>query len=201
MSSLLGSLPASPPPPTQPSAPAAPAADEQCRWFAEEVHPHGGQLKSYLRHAFPSVRDVEDVIQESYVRIWQARAGQPIRSAKAFLFEVARRLAIDFTRRQARSPIESIPDFPELGVMEDKPGIAEAVSTNDEVALLARALDALPARCREVMILRQIEGRSQKEVAARLGLSDLTVQTHVVHGLRRMRAFFRAHGSATRHPR
>lgn len=189
--------PAMSPPPAAPQ-PSPDVEIEQCRWFTEEVHPHGAQLKLYLRKAFPSVRDVEDVVQESYVRIWKARAAQPIRSAKGFLFEVARRLAIDFTRHQARSPIDAIPDFPELSVIEDRPGIAEAVSTKEEVAVLARALDALPTRCREVMILRQIEGRSQKEIAAQLRLSELTVQTHVVQGLRRMRAFFRLHGSSTR---
>lgn len=182
------------------SRPASNVDSEQCHWFAEQVHPHGPQLKSYLRKAFPAVRDVDDVVQESYLRIWKARAEQPIRSAKGFLFEVARRLAIDFTRHQSRSPIDALPDFAELSVIEDRLGIAETVSTQEEVALLARAFDALPARCREVMILRQLEGRSQKEIAAHLGLSELTVQTHVVQGLRRMRKFFRLHGSATREP-
>jgi RNA polymerase sigma-70 factor (ECF subfamily) len=171
---------------------------ERCHWFAEEVHPHGPQLKSYLRKTFPAVRDVDDVVQESYLRIWKARAEQPIRSAKGFLFEVARRLAIDFTRHESRSPIDARPGFAELSVIEGGPGIAEAVSTREEIALLARAFDALPARCREVMILRQLEGRSQKEIAVHLGLSEFTVQTQVVQGLRRMRSFFRRHGSATR---
>ena len=171
---------------------------DQYHWFAEEVHPHGPQLKSYLRKTFPGVRDVDDVVQESYLRIWKARAQQPIRSAKGFLFEVARRLAIDFTRRESRSPIEVIPDFAKLSVIEDRPGIAETISTQEEIALLARAFDTLPARCREVMILRQLEGRPQKEIAAHLGLSELTVQTHVVQGLRRMRTFFRRHGPSPR---
>lgn len=180
--------------------PAANLHGERCHWFAEEVHPHGAQLKSYLRKAFPSVRDVDDVVQESFLRIWKARAEQPIRSAKGLLFEVARRLAIDFTRRQSRSPIDALPDLGQLAVIEERPGVAEAVSTREEVALLARAFDALPARCREVMILRQLHGRSQKEIAAQLELSELTVQTHVVQGLRRMRAFFRVHQTAERHP-
>jgi len=185
-------------PPPAAHQPAANIHGEQCHWFAEEVHPHGAQLRSYLRKAFPSVRDVDDVVQESFLRIWKARAEQPIRSAKGFLFEVARRLAIDFTRHQSRSPIDAIPDLGQLPVIDDKPGVAEAVSTREEVALLARAFDALPGRCREVMILRQLQGRSQKEIAAQLGLSELTVQTHVVQGLRRMRTFFRLHGSAGR---
>jgi hypothetical protein len=69
-----------------------------------------------------------------------------------------------------------------------------------EIGLRACALDALPARCREVIYLRQIEGLPQKEIAARLGLSELTVQTHVVQGLRRMRAYFRQHGATRAHP-
>jgi RNA polymerase sigma-70 factor (ECF subfamily) len=142
--------------------------------------------------------EVEDVVQESYLRIWKARAAHPISSARGFLFEVARRLAIDFTRQQARSPIDALSHLPESLVIEDGPSVREAVSTREEVALLARALDMLPARCREVMILRQIEGCSQKQIAAQLGLSELTVQTHVVQGLRRMRVFFRRHGSASR---
>jgi len=175
-----------------------PTLADQTRWFTHEVHPHDSQLKAFLRGSFPAVRDVEDVVQESYLRVWKARATQPIRSARAFLFDVARHLAIDFVRHQNASPLEAIPDLASLTVTEDRPGIAEAVSTKEEIALLARALDGLPARCREVMFLRQIEGISQKEIAARLGLSELTVQTHVVQGLRRMRAFFRQHGAARR---
>ena len=45
---------------------------------------------------------------------------------------------------------------------------------------------------REVIVLRKIDGLSQKEIAARLGLSELTVQVHVVRGLRRLEDFFRS---------
>lgn len=67
---------------------------EQAQWFANEVHAHASQLKAYLRGAFPSVRDVDDVVQESYLRIWKARAIHPIESAKTFLFTIARRVAL-----------------------------------------------------------------------------------------------------------
>jgi hypothetical protein len=52
----------------------APPAAALRAWFAEEVQPHDAQLKAYLRGAFPAVRDVEDVVQESYLRVWRARA-------------------------------------------------------------------------------------------------------------------------------
>jgi RNA polymerase sigma-70 factor (ECF subfamily) len=170
---------------------AAPA--EHARWFRDEVHAHEGQLKSYLRGSFPAVRDVEDVVQESYVKIWRAKLARPITSTKSFLFQVARNLALDLIRREKISPEIACPDLSALSVLDDRPGVAEAACTQEELDLLARAIDALPDRCREVMILRQIKGLSQKEIAAQLGLSVFSVQTYVVRGLRRLEEYFRRH--------
>lgn len=159
---------------------------ERTRWFASEVQPHGPQLKSYLRGSFPGVRDVEDVVQESFLRVWRARAARPIGSAKSFLFSVARHLAIDVLRRERVSPLGPLPDGEAWSVMDDRPDAAESACTREEIGLLAQALAELPPRCREVMLLRQIQGVPQKEIARQLGLSELTVQTHVVNGLRRL---------------
>jgi len=94
-----------------------PPHTEQARWFSEEVLPHDPQLKAYLRGAFPSVRDVEDVVQESYLRVWCARATQPIQSTRAFLFRVARNLALDFVRHERASPIIALGSLNELPVL------------------------------------------------------------------------------------
>jgi RNA polymerase sigma factor (sigma-70 family) len=51
---------------------------KQESWFAEEVHTHDSQLKSYLRSSFPALRDVDDVVQESYLRIWRRQLVRPI---------------------------------------------------------------------------------------------------------------------------
>jgi RNA polymerase sigma-70 factor (ECF subfamily) len=71
--------------------------------------------------------------------------------------------------------------------------VLEIACSREEIALLGRAFDVLPGRCREVMILRQIHGIPQKDIARQLGLSELTVQTHVVNGLRRVEAFMHRH--------
>jgi RNA polymerase sigma-70 factor (ECF subfamily) len=160
------------------------------RWFADEVHVHDGQLKAYLRGSFPSVRDVDDLVQESYLRIWKTRATQPIRSARAFLFQVARRLAIDVLRRRETSRTEAVCDLAALHVIDSGPNVADAVCHSEELWLLAQAIHALPARCRAVMILRKIEGLSQKEIAVRLGITEGTVQIHVGRGLRHLEDFF-----------
>jgi RNA polymerase sigma factor (sigma-70 family) len=181
----------SPPPPSATSLASAPA--EHSRWFREEVHAHDGQLKAYLRGSFPAVRDVEDVVQESYLKIWKAKLARPIESTKSFLFQVARNLALDQVRRNRISPEIPCPEPAELFVTDSRPGVAEAACTAEELEFLARAIESLPGRCREVMVLRQIKGLPQKEIAAQLGLSVLSVQTYVVRGLRRMEEYMRKH--------
>lgn len=163
----------------------SPTADHT-RWFADEVQPHGSSLKAYLQGAFPAVRDAEDVVQESFLRLWKLRAAQPIRSAKAFLFTVARNIALDTVRRTRSSPVSAVPDLAALPVMEERVDVSGAACASEEVALLAEALQELPPRCREIILLRKFQNLPQKAVAARLGISELTVQEQVYRGLRRL---------------
>ena len=171
-----------------------PTADEN-RWFSEEVHVHEPSLRAYLRTQFPSAADIDDIVQESFLRLWKVRMGQPVRYAKALLFKVARHLIIDTARRNQISPIDRITDLAALPVIDDgRLGPAEAACRRDEVVLLAAAIDSLPARCREILILRKLRGMPQKEIAAQLGLSEQTVQVQVSRGVRRCEDFLRARG-------
>src|SRR3954465_9466336 len=112
----------------------APAADRPGppEWFSENVHVHDASLRGYLRNAFPGVRDVDDVVQESYLRIWKARAAQPILSARAFLFKVAGHVAVDLLRRERVSPVRHLGDLSGVDVLADAPGVAEAVSLQEK---------------------------------------------------------------------
>lgn len=160
------------------------------RWFADEVHVHDGQLKAYLRGSFPGVSDVDDVVQESYLRIWKTRATHPIECAKGFLFQVARRLAIDVLRRRESARTDSVADLAGLGVAESAPNAADSAARSEELLLLAKAFHSLPDRCRAVLVLRKLEGLSQREIAERLGITEGTVQVHIGRGLRQLEDFF-----------
>ena len=114
----LPSLPTEPTPSVEPS-----------RWFSSEVYPHDGQLRAYLRGRFPDERDVEDVVQESYVRIWKARAATPIRSVKAFLFRVARNVALDRHRRNRGGLETDVGSLSVQNVIDETADVAEAISS------------------------------------------------------------------------
>lgn len=171
-----------------------PATAEQTRWFTEEVHPHDGQLKAYLRRSFPSVRDVDDVVQDTYLRVWKRNLAQPIASAKGFLFQVARRLALNIVRHDRASPVEQrVTESDVSGVIEDK-DLRETICTRQEILLVLAAIETLPRRCREIVLLRKIEGLSQKEIAEKLGLSEQTVQVQACRGLKRLQRALRERG-------
>ena len=175
------------------------AAENAARWFADEVHPHDAQLKAYLRRSFPAIFDVEDVVQESYLRIWTSRAAQPIHSAKSFLFKVARHVALNLVQRQRTSPVVMVENLSALPVLEDRPGVAETVGKDEKLRLLVQALADLPPRCREITILRKLKGVPQREIATQLGIAEKTVEEQVSRGVRRCEHYLRRRGVTTFH--
>ncbi|KXU35083.1 hypothetical protein AXK11_06935 [Cephaloticoccus primus] len=180
-----------PPPQTEPPS-------DQTHWFNDEVQPHAAALRGYLSNAFPSVRgEVDDVVQDSLLRVWLAWAKRPIRSARGFLFQVARNRAIDVLRRSKASPAEAVEDCDAVlssAISVAQEAAAATVSREEKARLLAEAIDALPARCREVVVLRKLRLIPQREVAQRLGLSEKTVESQLARGIKRIEARLRGLG-------
>jgi RNA polymerase sigma-70 factor (ECF subfamily) len=171
-----------------------PTDAEQARWFVEEMQPHERSLRSYLNGSFPAVRDVDDVVQESFLRAWKTKAKQPINSAKGFLFKVARHLAIDVIRREKRSPIEAVGSLEAIDVSEDKPIVSSTVSRNEKIQLLVSAIDSLPPKCRQVVILRKLKGVPVRQIAEELQISEKGVEIQLTRGIARCREYLAKRG-------
>ena len=106
---------------------------EQDRWFMEEVQPHESSLRSWLRGGFPTLPDVDDIVQESYARLIRARQVGKVGKvgyAKAYLFTTARNAALNFFRRRKVVSIVGVADMAELSVLDDRPGVAETVASS-----------------------------------------------------------------------
>ncbi|HWA25017.1 MAG TPA: sigma-70 family RNA polymerase sigma factor [Lacunisphaera sp.] len=167
---------------------------QQSRWFAEEVQPHESTLRSWLRGLFPSLPDVDDLVQESYVRLIRAKRAGKVDHAKAYLFTTARNAALDFFRRRKIVSIEAVGDMADSTVLDERPGVADAVSKQQELDLLAEAVRGLPDRCRQTLTLRLLYGLSHKEIAAELKVSEHTVKAQLAKGMRRCAAHFAERG-------
>ena len=160
----------------------------------EEVEPHVPELRSWLAARFRVAGDLDDIIQEVYIRVIRARERGGVRSVRAFLFLAARNATLDLFRRRSTNVVNYVDNLAALLVVEDKPDAAETAACNHELEMLADAMRALPDRCRQVFTLRKIYGISQKEIAVQLGISEHTVEVQVCNGARRCAAFMRAKG-------
>ena len=175
----------------------SPPPSEDARWFAEHVQPHEGSLRSYLRNVFPSLPDIDDLVQESYARLIRARSAGRVSYVKAFLFTTARNAALDFFRRRKVVSIDGVADLGALAVIEDRPDAAEAVNKQQELELLSDAVRDLPERCRQVLTLRLLYGMSHKKIAAELRISEHTVKAQLAKGMRRCADYFEERGVST----
>lgn len=174
--------------------PMPPPDAELARWFAEEVQPHEPALRGWLRSRFPTLADADDLVQESYARLLRARGTGSIACAKAFLFVTARNLALNQLRHLRHERPEGITEIDTSGVLDESAAVPESVARAEDLQLLIHAIQSLPDRCRQIMTLRKIYGLSQKEVAAKLGISEHTVEAQGAIGLRKCIDYFRRHG-------
>lgn len=165
-----------------------PLDNEQGRWFTAHVLPHEGMLRAWLTNRFGAQIGVDDVIQESYIRVLRAREEGELHSPKAFLFATARNLALDYVRRHHVTHTDPLVETDFLNVLDDQ-DVTETVSRNQELALLTEAIQTLPARCRQVFTLRTVYGMTQREIAEKLGISDRTVAAQLMIGVAKCTEF------------
>lgn len=170
-----------------------PCDPETARWFSEHVQPHERVLRGYL-HGIVNPAEVDDLVQETYARILRARDRGPIDSARALLFTIARNAVRDLFRRRTTANTFPITEFEASRVFDEAPGVAETVSRRQETDLLAAAIAALPARCREILLLRKFENLSHREIAQRLGIAEHTVEGQLTKALHRCEDYFARHG-------
>lgn len=178
------------PPRDSPSPPLAAGGDT---WFAAELAPHEPALRAYL-HGLVGASDVDDLIQDTYVRVLRARAAGAVASPRGLLFATARNAARDLFRRRAVANPVPIAEIDGSRVFDEAPGVAETVSRRQENDLLAAAIAELPPRCREILVLRKFENLSHREIAQRLGIAEHTVEAQLTKALHRCEAFFARHG-------
>jgi RNA polymerase sigma factor (sigma-70 family) len=154
------------------------------QWFTNEILPLEPALIRFLRHNGRDEAEVADLRQEAYARVYEAAGKERPYRAKAFLFQTVRNLMIDRLRESNVVPIDAIADFELLNISSGEPTPEQQTAARQQLRQLQVALDSLPPRCREVIVLRKIEGLSQREVARRMNIAEETVEHQMSKGIR-----------------
>jgi len=153
-------------------------------WFKREILSHEEILLRFLWRVWPKRHEVLDIRQESYARVYEAAQKSRPQAPKAFLFATAKHIMADRVRRERIVSIHAGGENDYLNVLIDEISPEQRVGAHQELVRLARAFDRLSPKCREVVWLRRVKELSQREVAARLGLAEKTVEKHLSNGAR-----------------
>ena len=109
-------------------------------------------LKRFLSRFFPRAQDVDDIAQETFLRAFAAEADRDVLTPRAFLYRIARNLALNERAKHANTTTGSIEDYPDPSVL----GAGDQVSGEDliegrrKMAIFAEAVSSLPPQCRRV---------------------------------------------------
>jgi RNA polymerase sigma-70 factor (ECF subfamily) len=153
-------------------------------WFVREVLPLEAALMQFLQHNWRNKADIADLRQDVYVQVFDAAHSKTPDNTKAFVFQTARNLLINRLKREQIVPIEAVADVEALNAAIETPGPERNTIARDELRRLQAALDRLPPRCREAVVLGRIEGLSGREIAARMGITEQAVSAHLINGVR-----------------
>lgn len=168
---------------------------EVATWVAQEILPFEPLVRLWLARAGANPADADDLIQEAYCKIMDAFPTTQIDRPPAFFFQITRNLFRNQRHRNRIIRIESGVDFEQLLLIDDAPSAENMIADRQEFARLRALIATMPHRCRQIFEMRKIEGLSQKEIAARLNISENIVENDSVKAIRFLVSALRDQGS------
>ena len=147
--------------------------------FQTDILPLKNELYRLALRITMNAAEAEDVVQETMMKVWSRRdQWQQIESIEAFCMTICRNLSLDKVRRmdnQTQS-LDSTYDPKDQGVAANP---EEQAVQRDRVQLVRQLISQLPEKQRSCMQLRDMEGKSYKDIAAILGITEEQVKVNI----------------------
>ena len=153
----------------------------------QNVLPHLDAAYNLARWLTGNAEDAEDVVQEAFQHAFRFFAGWRGRDARTWLLRIVRNTC--YTWLRVNRPLQDRTEFDEdlFPPGSQAPNPEEIVLQNDSGGPMRKALEKLSPNCREVLILRELEEMSYREIAEITGMPVGTVMTTLARARRRLR--------------
>jgi RNA polymerase sigma-70 factor (ECF subfamily) len=139
--------------------------------------------------------EIDDILQETFIRSYEASRKSPIRHPRAFLVRTATNLALNHISRAENRRRDEPPPVQAEAIATGEPLETHAESA-ERFRVFCRAVRRLPEQCRHIFILKMVHGMSQREIAEHAQLSESTVEKHIVKALLMCREHMESTGYA-----
>ncbi|MEQ6168605.1 MULTISPECIES: sigma-70 family RNA polymerase sigma factor [unclassified Ekhidna] len=146
---------------------------------------HARSLRNFIFYKFGDAEQSDDVVQESFIRLWKNCAKVTMETAKGFLYKVAINLSTSLKRsekvrlnyRQQAVKTETNQESPEYVMLE-----------KEFMDKLSEAISSLPDKQREVFLMNRVEKKTYKEIAELSGVSVKAIEKSMHKALLKLRA-------------
>lgn len=154
--------------------------------FEEVYLTYFSRMKNFALEYVLSEQDAENIVQDVFMELWEKKEILSVQiNLIAYLFTAIKNRCIDFIRHTilVRDVADKLQEE-HLLTLKMKFYSLEAfdnniLSDNNIEAIISKAINALPEKCREIFIKSKIEGKKQKEIAAELNISINTIETQM----------------------
>jgi len=147
--------------------------DERAR-FEETIMPHLDAAYNLARWLTRNEHDAQDVVQDAFLRAFKYFGGFHGGNSRSWLLSIVRNTAYTWLQKNRKQELATVFDE-EIHDIEDTASNPEVLLLNNsDQQEIRRAVEQLPVEFREVMILRELEGMSYKEIAE---MADVPIGT------------------------
>jgi RNA polymerase sigma-70 factor (ECF subfamily) len=160
--------------------------ENQLARFEQAVLPHLDAACNLARWLTGNDHDAEDVVQEAYLRAFQFFGGFQGGEGRPWLLTIVRNTAYTWLRQNRPREPTAVFEEEVHGAAGPAAGPEDLLVREEDRQLVRQALQELPAEFREVMVLRELEGLSYKEIAAVTGIPLGTVMSRLARARERL---------------
>ena len=162
--------------------------------FSELYRAHAGDVYRFALFLSGDAAVADDIVSETFIRLWHARARVDLTTVKGYLLAIARNLFLAERRRASRMTTL------DERALDNRPGPERRAQAHIELQTALAALQTLPEIDRAAVLLRAEEGLSYEEVAAALGISPVAARVKVHRARLKLAQALRPGGPAVVEP-
>lgn len=153
--------------------------------FRDDILPLKDKIFRVALRITLNAAEAEDIVQDTMLRVWNRRDEWPrLGSIEAYCMVVARNLAIDRSEKKDNQNVDLPPDVGEPSL---SPGPYDLLENKERMEIIHRLINELPEKQRMIMHLRDIEGKSYKEIANILGLPEEQIKVYLFRARQRVK--------------
>lgn len=152
-------------------------------WFVEQLSPHERVFLGLARRLTGDIESARDLVHDAYARVLSGDTWRGLTQPRAYLLRSIHNLGLNRIRDANVVPMQQLARIETINYADMSPDAFETLSARESAERLMRALDQLPPKCRQVMVMRRLEELPPREIARRLGVSLKAVEKHLTKGM------------------